>query len=264
MHSPNMRSVDIPFPVEVPYAMRPHMRPREPSEPILTADDEFARYQEAKLENYNPVYGDNANAELVHDAIDSLRSYDPALPPITGDAPVWELTRALQEDFVIWAPNLAGDLSAQILSVCLPSGWDPREKANKTFLEIHEPIPEFDLINKAANHISRMITTRGPFIRHVWSIANRPDLNRHPSRYQPWTTETIDSMWYRCERQVTIPIDGRASLFLIRVYQRPLAEIFQDASKRQQIIDSIASMTPAVIEYKGFGYLRDYFSQHAA
>jgi len=104
-----------------------------------------------------------------------------------------------------------------------------------------------------------MITTRGPFIRHVWSIANKPDLNRHPSKYRPWSTETIDSMWYRCERQVTVPIEGRAALFLIRVYQCPLAEIFQDPARRQQIIDSIASMTPAVVEYKGFGYLRDYF-----
>jgi hypothetical protein len=252
----------IPFFVEVPYAMRPHMRQRDPGEPILTRDGDFERYQQEKNLWYDPVYGDNSSPELVWDCIRALRGFDDSLPEITQEDPVRQLTQALQEDFVIWAPNRAGDLSAQVLSVCLPSGWNPREKANKTFLEIHEPIPEFDLVNKASAHISRMITTRGPFIRHVWSLANAPDLNRHPSRYRPWTNEDLDNMWYRTERQVTIPVAGQAALFLIRVYQCPLREIFQDPEKRQKIIDSIASMTPAVIDYKGFGYLRDYFSRH--
>lgn len=258
-----MYASDVPFSVEVPYVMRPHMRSWEPGEPILTTDQEFDRYQKEKMANYAPAYGDNASQDLIQRAIDTLRKFDTSAPDITGDALVWKLTRSLQEDFVIWAPNKRGDLSAQVLSVCLPSGWNPHEKANKTFLEIHEPIPEFDLINKASDHISKMITTRGPFIRHVWSICNRPDLNRHPDRYIPWASEDISSMWYRTERQVTIPIDGYAALFLIRVYQYPLTEIFEDPDKKQKVIDSILSMTPAVLGYKGFQYLRDYFNQHA-
>lgn len=249
----------MPFVVDVPYAMRPHMRPWQPGEPILTTDKDFERFQTAKMENYNPVYGDNASAELVYAAASALKKYDPSAPVIEGDAPVWQLTRALQEDFVIWSPNRAGELSAQILSVCLPSGWNPKEKVNKTFLEIHEPIPDFDLVNKSAGHIAKMMTTRGPFIRSVWSIANRPWLNRHPDRWEPWTNETIDDMWFRCERQVTVPIEDRAALFLIRVYMVPLRDVFRDEDKKHQIIDSIMSMTDAVIEYKGFGYLKNYF-----
>jgi hypothetical protein len=249
----------IPFDVEVPYAMRPHMRPWQPGEAILTQDTDFDRYQAAKLDNYDPVYGDRASPDLVYAAADALRKYDPSAPVIQGDAPVWQLTRALQEDFVIWAPNSQGDLSAQILSVCLPSGWDPREKANRTFLEIHQPIPDFELVNKAAGHIARMITTRGPFRRSVWSIANRPGLNRHPSKIEPWHNETVADMWFRCERQTTIPVEGHAALFLIRVYMVPLRDVFCDEQKKQKIIDSIMSMTDAVIDYKGFGYLKNYF-----
>lgn len=255
-----MSSIDIPFPVEVPYAMRPHMRSWQPGEPILTRDQDFERYQEEKLWYYDPMYGDNARADMVYKAADALRKFDTSAPVIQGDAPVWQMTRALQEDFVIWAPNRAGDLSAQILSVCLPSGWDPRHKVNKTFLEIHEPVPEFDVVNRAADHIARMITQRGPFVRHVWSICNQPSLNRRPEKCRPWSTETLDDMWFRTERQVTVPMGNDMSLFLIRVYMQPLKDVMHDPVRAQILIDSIMSMTEAVVDYKGFGYLRQYFS----
>lgn len=251
---------NIPFDVEVPYAMRPHMRSWQVDEPILTTDSDFDQYKQAKLENYNPVYGDNVSPELVYDAATALKSYDALAPVIEGDAPVWKLTMSLQEDFVIWAPNRKGDLSAQILSVCMPSGWDPKTKVNKTFLEIHDPIPDFDTINKASHHIAKMITTKGPFVRSVWSIANRPGLCRHPSIIEPWSSETVDDMWYRCEKQTTIPIQGKAALFLIRVYMIPLREVFKDRNRQEKIINSIMSMTDAVIDYKGFGYLKSYFA----
>lgn len=251
---------NVPFDIEVPYAMRPHLRAWQPGQAILTADADFDRYQTAKLDNYDPVYGDSATPQLVYDAVSALRTYDPSAPEIQGDAPVWQLTRSLQEDFVIWAPNRAGDLSAQILSVCLPSGWDPRTKANKTFLEIHEPVPDFDTVNRAAQHIANMITSKGPFTRSVWTITNTSNLSRHPSKISPWTMETIDDMWYRAERQTTIPIQGRAALFLIRVYMIPLGDVFQDVDKKQRIVDSIMSMTDAVIDYKALSYVKSYFT----
>lgn len=261
MRSPNTFFPDnVPFDVEVPYAMRPGLRAWSTGESILTADADFERYQAAKLDHYGPVYGDSANADLVYRAARALRQFDPAAPEIEGDAPVWQLTRSLQEDFVIWAPNRAGQLSAQVLSVCFPSGWNPIEKANRTFLEIHEPVPDFNTVNRAADHIARMMTTRGPFIRSVWTIANRPWLNRHPSRCEPWDKETLDDMWYRCERQVTIPVEGSAALFLIRVYMVPLADVFRDEDRKQQVLASIRSMTESVLAYKGLDYVRNYFS----
>lgn len=239
--------------------MRPHLRAWQPGEPILTKDLDFDRYQACKIDHYDVVYGDSARPELVYSAARALAKFDASAPIIQGDAPVWQLTRALQEDWVIWAPNRAGQLSAQILSVCMPSGWNPREKANKTFLEIHEPVPDFDLVNQASDHIARMMVTRGPFIRAVWTIANRPWLNRHPDRCEPWSNETLDDMWYRCERQVTVPVEGQAALFLIRVYMIPLADIFQDQNKKQKIMASMESMSDAVLDYKNLRYVRNYF-----
>lgn len=250
---------NIIFPVEVPYAMRPNLRSLSAGESVITHDHDFDRYQSVKLDNYGPIYGDSATADLVYAAARSLKSYDASAPDIQGDAPVWQMTRQLQEDFVIWAPNKRGDLSAQILSVCMPSGWDPRSKVNKTFLEIHEPIPDFDVVNKAADHIANMMVSRGPFIRHVWTICNRPTLSRHPDKCEPWQSETLDDMWFRVERQVTVPVENRAALFLIRVYMYPLRDVFQDTSRKQKIIESIQSMTDAVVDYKNLGYVREWF-----
>lgn len=254
----------LPFNIEVPYAMRPNLRPRKDHEPLLTQDHDFDRYQQEKLLHYGPVYGDSATVDLVMAAARALQDLDSSAPSITNDAPVWQLTRSLQEDFVIWAPNKQGQLSAQVLSVCFPSGWDPQEKVNRTFLEIHQPVPDFETVNRASEHISRMITTQGPFVRSVWTIANSGELNRRPDRCRPWTTEGLDSMWYRAERQVTIPIEGRAALFLIRVYMVPLVEIFQDPDRRQRILDSIASMTGSVLSYKNLDYVKEYFFSQRA
>jgi hypothetical protein len=39
----------------------------------------------------------------------------------------------------------------------------------------------------------------------------------------------------------------------------PLRDVFCDEQKKQKIFDSVMSMTDAVIDYKGFGYLKNYF-----
>jgi len=256
------KHVEIPFPVEIPFAMRPHMRPLGTDEKILTTDHLFVDYIEKKKSAYDPVYGDNVNRRLIDSAVDALKKYDSSFSLSDTDGPVYAMTMNLQEDFVVFAPNKKENLSAQILSVCFPSGWNPRKKVNMTFSEIHEPLADADLIKKNAEQIAKMICTKGPFVRHVWSLSNSGTLGRHPDTVKPWTNETLDQMWYRCERQVTVPIEGYASLFLIRMYVQPLREVFENSVKRKSIADSVKSMSDAVIAYKGFEYLKSYFNQH--
>jgi hypothetical protein len=256
---------DIPFPVQVPYAMRPGMQPWQPGQPLLTTDSDFDHYIREKQKLSGIIYGDSVTQNLLVSVVGELKSYVPSLAiDLTSPSPVRDLTMKMQEDFVIWAPNSQGDLSAQVLSVCFPSGWAPEEKVNLSFRDIHESIPDFDTVRKASDMIARMITEKGPFVRHVWAISNTGDLNRHPSRCPEWRDQTLDDMWFRCERQVTVPVNGQAALFLIRVYVTPLRTVFEDAEKRQRIIDSMNSMTPATLEYKGAGYVKDYFNRHVA
>jgi hypothetical protein len=253
----------LPFPIETPFAMRPNMRPWQEGERIVIRDHQFNDYIEEKKRYYGPVYGDNPQLDLLKRAVINLQKYDPSFVfDVNKDGPVYNLTMSLQEDWVLFAPNKQGQLSAQMLSVHLPSGWEPREKAGMTFAEIHEPVADNTLIMKAAEHIARTIAAKGPFIRHVWAISNTGTLSRRPDLIPERVDDNIDQMWYRCERQTTIPVDGEAALFLIRVYVAPLAEVFQDAEKKKAIISSINSMSDAVIAYKGYERLRSYFNQH--
>lgn len=254
--------IDVPFPVEAPYAMRPNLRPWIETDSVLIVDEQFDYYIAEKQKFYDPVYGDNASQELIGAAIQALSRLDPTAPNPCGlDGRVWELSMNMQEDWVIWAPNREGELSPQVLSVCLPSGWNPREKVNLSFLKMHEPVPDFDLVNRAADNIARMITEKGPFIRHVWTVTNSSELNRLPGRCREWQNESLDDMWFRCERQMTIPIDGYAALFLIRVYMQPLARIMAIPQRRELIVESINSMSDAVLAYKNLSYVKDFFSR---
>jgi hypothetical protein len=254
--------VDLPFPVETPFAMRPNMRPWQDREPIIIRDHRFDEYIAEKKKYYDPVYGDNPDLSLLKQAIKCLQNYDSSFMfDIESDDPVYRLTMSMQEDWVLFAPDRKDRLSAQMLSVHLPSGWNPREKANMTFAEIHEPIADNDLIMRAADHIAKTITAKGPYVRHVWAISNTGSLSRRPDLIPERTDNDLNQMWYRCERQTTIPVNSLAALFLIRVFVAPLKDIFQDPAKKKAIISSVNSMSDAVIAYKGYEKLRDYLNR---
>lgn len=223
----------MPFEIDVPYRMRPKMRPLGENEPITYQDANYNAYIEQKQKIMAQAYGNNWNPHLRIKVLNYLQCYT-----------IEEAIRKYQEDFVVWAPNMQGKLSIQMASVCFPSGWDPTEKVNKTFAEIHEPVADNQLIIEAADHIATMITQKGPFVRSVWTIANTPELNRHPSNKKPWTNERLEDMWYRTERQVTVPL-GDAALFFIRTYTVPLLSV-----DVEQIRKSIYSMSNDILEYK--------------
>ncbi len=234
------------------------------SDPILFKDEEYDMYIEEKKKYYGPFYGDNVDNSLIKSAIQSLKKYT-TVPLIDNDSDglVYKLTMSMQEDFVILAPNQKDQFSAQVLSVHLPSGWNPKEKANLNFLEIHEPLADAEMIKRSSDHISKLICTKGPFVRHVWTISNSDQLSRRPDLTWPWSDENLDQMYYRVERQTTIPVNENCALFLIRVFVCPLKDIFEDQEKKDRIIDSVFSMTDAVLEYKNLKYVKEYFSLHA-
>ena len=223
----------MPFEIDVPYRMRPKMRPLGENEPITYQDTNYDAYIEQKQKIMAQAYGNNWNPHLRIKVLNYLQCNT-----------IEEAIQKYQEDFVVWAPNAQGKLSIQMASVCFPSGWDPTEKVNKTFAEIHEPVADNQLITEAADHIATMITQKGPFVRSVWTIANTSDLNRHPSNKKPWTNERLQDMWYRTERQVTVPL-GDAALFFIRTYTVPLLSV-----DVEQIRKSIYSMSNDILEYK--------------
>ena len=228
----------MPFEIDVPYRMRPNMRLLGENEPITYQDKDYDVYISKKKKILAQAYGNNWNPYLYKKVLEYLQC------DTMKDAIL-----KYQEDFVVWAPDMKGQLSVQMASVCFPSGWDPVSKVNKSFAEIHEPVADNEMIMKAADSIAMMITEKGPFVRSVWTIANSPDLNRHPSVKKPWTNERLEDMWYRTERQVTVPL-GDAAIFFIRTYTVPLLSV-----DVERIRKSIYSMTNDTLAYKDLHYV---------
>jgi hypothetical protein len=231
----------MPFEIDVPYRMRPNMRPLGENEPITYQDKDYDYYiSEKKRVTIREMYGNNWNVHLRNKVLTYLQCYT-----------MKEAVLKYQEDFIVWAPNINGQLSVQMASVCFPSGWAPSTKINKSFTEIHEPVADNEMIMKASDSIATMITQKGPYVRSVWTIANSPDLNRHQSIKKPWTNEKLEDMWYRTERQVTVPL-GDAAIFFIRTYVVPLLSV-----DIERIRKSIYSMSNDILEYKDLHHVME-------
>ena len=234
----------MPFEIDVPYRMRPNMRLLGENEPITYQDKDYEYYiNEKKRVTIREMYGNNWNVHLRNKVLTYLQCDT-----------MKEAVLKYQEDFVVWAPNINGQLSVQMASVCFPSGWAPSTKINKSFAEIHEPVADNGMIMKAADTIATMITQKGPFVRSVWTITNSPDLNRHQSVKKSWTNERLVDMWYRTERQVTVPL-GDAAIFFIRTYTVPFLSV-----DVERIRKSIYSMTNDTLDYKDLHYVVEVLS----
>lgn len=183
------------------------------------------------------------------------------------------LSLCLQEDFVVMVPkktlpHLANpnpsipdtaapdELVAGLVSVCFPSGWQPLEKIDKTFFEIHLPVADNQKIQQAASSLSRAMVSRGPFVRYVYTIAPSGDLWRSPGPIN-WPSEISDlsTLWFRVERQITIPLAGLGSLFLIRVFVAPLQKVLISKERAERLIHAIESMSSTLLTYKGLDRL---------
>lgn len=280
--------MDCPFPVEVPHTIRPDLVKLEKNAPLLILDRSIERWranvalkaqrlQSASSFVFSPHFTDehlrlwaSAIAKALADRIpQGPTTYDCALPwlGLTARHDPLEfligLSLCLHEDFVLMAPISAGPasrcdapsgadtLAARLLSVCFPSGWSPCEKYDQTLFEIHVPVADNARIQRAAESMSRAITTKGPFERYVYTLSPTASLWREPEE-PPWAeSRSLADIWFRAERQITIPLEGRGSLFLIRVFVRPLTDVLDSLQKRHQLAEALESMSAQLLRYKG-------------
>ena len=64
--------------------------------------------------------------------------------------------------------------------------------------------------------------------------------------------------WWRTERQTFIPLPGlRQAVFTIGVESQPLAQAIDTPERAARLHAAIASMTPAVLQYRGLEGVRE-------
>ena len=153
------------------------------------------------------------------------------------------------------------------LAVCLPSHWAPETKIGRHFAEVHAPVADNQLLITASEHLARLVTGSERWERHVWTITRHPELAAHPSHLtsHDWPGEAdVDGdglaamASFRTERQTFIPLDSqRQALFTILVESRPLTEAINTAEQAARVRAALASMSPAVLAYRGLVTARE-------
>ena len=177
------------------------------------------------------------------DAIDSMDD----LPRLYN-----ELALNVQEDMALIADNPASLIMGNI---CMPSFWDPKRIQGASFWDIHQPVPTFPKNKDIGDRLVSLISEKGPYVRFVWTVTNDDRLDHHPENGKtPW--DSGQPLWFRTERQVTIPFDGLGALFLIRTYLYPIETL--SLNQRKILSLSIESMSEDIARYKGLWDGRDF------
>ncbi|MES2994393.1 MAG: heme-dependent oxidative N-demethylase subunit alpha family protein [Pseudomonadota bacterium] len=199
-------------------------------------------------------------AELQGHGAPELGAVLRALPPEWRLAGL--LSLALAEDLAVIDGR---DATIPWLAVCLPSRWAPADKVGRHFAEVHAPVADNQLLVTAAEHLARLVTGDERWERFVWSIASDARLSQHPDHVPPthWPADADAGALaavatFRTEHQTFIPVPGaQQAVFTIHVECRPLAAAIDTAERAQALHAALASMSPAVLDYRGLAPARD-------
>lgn len=151
------------------------------------------------------------------------------------------------------------------LCVCVPSHWAPEEKLGLPFAAVHAPVADNALLQSAGEKLVQLVTGGDCWERFVWTITPSPRYDQHPHRHarEPWPQavdprEFAQRCFLRAERQTFFPVGAgtRQSVFTIRVMLQPLPDAVADGQRARQLHDSLASMSEAVLAYKGLSGAR--------
>ena len=185
---------------------------------------------------------------------------------LAGLEPEWRLpgllSLAFAEDFAV-LDGMTGRIPW--LAVCLPSNWAPEDKVGRPFAEVHAPVADGDGLIAAAEHLTRLVTGDARWERFVWTVTDDARLHRHPRRLPMprWARDDdperlAAQSFFRTERQTFLPLPAlRQAVFTIHVEARPLAAVVDTPARARQLHDALASMSPAVLAYRGLAQVRD-------
>jgi dimethylamine monooxygenase subunit A len=171
---------------------------------------------------------------------------------------------AFAEDLAVLDGNTA---HIPWLAVCLPSGWAPEEKIGRHFAQVHAPVADNTMLLAAADHLARLVSGEQRWERFVWTIASNPRLAQHPQHapriaWPPASDASADELaaraWFRTEHQTFVPVPGACqAVFTIHVESHALTSAVDSPCRAQRLHDAIASMSPAVLAYRGLTDARE-------
>lgn len=166
------------------------------------------------------------------------------------------LALAFAEDLAIVDATQA---SVPWMAVALPSHWAPEHKVGLGFAQLHAPVADGERVRQAGEALLRLVAGPERWERFVWTVTDHPRLHAHPRRVatERWAGG-LDRAWFRSERQTFIPVAGQQqAVFTIAVDVRPLADVVDTPERARRLAEALASMSPAVLDYRGLTPVRD-------
>jgi hypothetical protein len=196
-------------------------------------------------------------------AIESIAAHAVSMRLAGTFSPENPLELAFEEDFAVLDAT-GGTLPW--LCVCVPSHWAPEDKLGLPFAAVHAPVADNAMLVAASQQLVALVTAGdGGWERFVWTLTPSGRYDQHPKRHarEPWPAtadphEFAARCFFRAERQTFFAVGRgtRQSVFTIRVMLAPLAEAVNTPVKAQRLHDAIASMSEAVLAYKGLAPAR--------
>ena len=225
------------FPVKVPYTVGPDIVKYEGPAFNVHPDPVYLSEKKKELEvNEHQICG-SINSDYLHH-LNSYCGFD-----LNVSLP--EICLRLEEDVAILK-----DGYLQSIGFCFPSGFYPTQKLGLSFFDMHLPVGDGETLRRSSEKVSALISKKDTmFRRHVWTLTSLPSLSQLPSYVKP-VPQSIDDLYFRTETQTTVGIDGSICLFFVKVDMYPLQQVWDDTGKRQMVVESINSMSEAVLEYK--------------
>jgi hypothetical protein len=239
-----MQADQIIFPVKVPYSTAPDIIKLKDDFSLTPISDASIGYKRKELE----AFPNDLTDEIVGDHLFNCLNTITNKYNLPSASTIRDLALNVEEDIAILS---LGKVIA--ICFCSPSGFVPSQIVGKSFFEIHQPIPDSDLLLKMSDKMGALLSdsTKGPHRRHVWTITANPSYNQHPSLKDKYAPKVIDDLYFRTEVQTTVPLgDNIHALFSVKVSMTPLKEIWNDNEKKNTILASIDSMSDAMLEYK--------------
>jgi Protein of unknown function (DUF3445) len=175
------------------------------------------------------------------------------------------LALALQDDLVI-LHNTEPDRT-ELMHVCFPSHWNPAERVGQGLYGLHQPVANNQQLLKASRNVAEAMSTKGPFVRFVWSLNSTDELNLNPALHTQGRKKPLGndpSQWFfRVERQTTLAFpDLQRSLFTIRIYIEPLTQTLQTPERKHLLSQAICSMDETLLRYKGLVKVKDVLLEY--
>ena len=237
------------FPVKVPYTVGPDIVKYEGSAFNLHPDPLYLLEKKKELElNEHHICGSISTDYLHH--LNAFCGFD-------VNATLPQISTQLEEDVAILKDGFL-----QSIGFCFPSGFYPTQKLGLSFFDMHLPVGDGETLRKSSEKVSALISKKDAmFRRHVWTLTSLPYLSQLPSYDKP-VPQTIDDLYFRTETQTTVGVEGSICLFFVKVDMHPLQQLWDDAVKRQMIVESINSMSEAVLAYKNLTQIKSIVNSY--